>query len=89
MGRTGNRRYRRERAAILKGDVVCWLCGQPIDKALAWPDPMSASADHVLPHADGGSDSRQQMKPAHLGCNSRRGRRDADTVLRRSQTFGR
>lgn len=87
MARTGNRRYRRERAAVLRGDVVCWLCGQPIDKTLAWPDPMSGSADHVQAHHDGGHDGRSNLRPSHLGCNSRRGKRDQGTVLRRSSTF--
>ena len=88
MGRTSHRRYRRNRSAILSGSPVCWLCGQPIDATLAWPDPMSGSADHVQAHDDGGNDSRTNLKPAHLGCNSRRGKRPAATILRRSQTFG-
>ena len=87
MGRTGNRRYRRERAAILKGVVACWICGRPIDKTLRWPDPMSASADHVTAHHDGGDDGRRNLKPSHLGCNSSRGKRAHSKRLRRSASI--
>ena len=84
MGRTSHRRYRRERAAVLAGPIVCWLCGDPIDKSLKWPDPMSASADHQTPWVQGGSDGRANLKPAHLGCNSRRGKRGSGVILKRS-----
>lgn len=87
MGRTSHRRYRRERAAALSGDLTCWLCGQPIDKTLSWPDPMSATADHVVAHHDSGKDNRSNLKAAHLTCNSRRGKRSPSTILRRSQSL--
>ena len=54
---------------------TCQLCGRPIDPEVAWPDPMSASVDHIVPLARGGSHSMINVQSAHLGCNSRKGDR--------------
>lgn len=51
---------------------TCRLCGGPIDPEVAWPDPMSASVDHVVPLALGGAHSMANVQSAHLGCNSRK-----------------
>lgn len=51
----------------------CHLCGDPIDPALKHPDPMSASVDHLIPLSRGGSHSVQNVRPAHLTCNLRKG----------------
>lgn len=51
---------------------VCSLCGQPVDVSLKFPDPMSASVDHVLPISKGGDDTLSNVALAHLGCNSRK-----------------
>lgn len=84
MGRTGNRRYRTIRAAIVKAGGNCCICGKPVDTNLKWPDPLSPSADHKVAYADGGSDSRSNLRIAHLGCNSARGKRDAAPIIKRS-----
>lgn len=78
MSRTSGSAYRRRRRVILSGEPVCGICGQPIDKTLKWPDPMSPSADHVVPHSKGGSDF--QLMPAHLGCNRKRQAKDLGEV---------
>lgn len=54
---------------------VCGLCRKPIDPALTWPDPGSASLDHVLPLAAGGDHTRENTQAAHLVCNVRKGAR--------------
>ena len=51
---------------------VCRLCRLPIDPAVAWPDSMSASVDHVVPLSKGGEHSMTNAQAAHLGCNSRK-----------------
>jgi len=51
----------------------CGLCGEPIDKGIAWPDPMSASLDHVVPISRGGKHSRANAQAAHLTCNVHKG----------------
>lgn len=54
---------------------TCRLCGRPIDPEVAWPDPMSASVDHVVPLSRGGAHSMGNVQSAHLGCNSSKGDR--------------
>lgn len=51
---------------------VCQLCRLGIDPAVAWPDSMSPSVDHVVPLAKGGEHSMANAQAAHLGCNSRK-----------------
>ena len=79
MSRTGNRDYRARRAKLLATADTCWLCGQWIDPALTYPDPMSGSADHVTAVADGGHNLGLLM-PAHVVCNKARGNKPADAV---------
>jgi 5-methylcytosine-specific restriction endonuclease McrA len=76
-------RRARERAALVevfdRREVFerdgwrCGLCGEPIDKGIAWPDPMSASLDHVVPISRGGKHSRANAQAAHLTCNVHKG----------------
>lgn len=53
---------------------VCWICNRGIDPALRHPDRQAGTADHVIPLALGGSDEDDNLRAAHLTCNSRRGR---------------
>ncbi|MBM4517705.1 HNH endonuclease [Rhodococcus hoagii] len=87
MARTGNRRYRTNRARTLEGEPVCCLCGQPIDTALPPSDPMSASAHHVVPYARGGTDDLANLRPAHLDCNKRQGDRVDPVIDRKSRAW--
>ena len=50
----------------------CGLCQAPVDPGLAWPHPMSASVDHILPLSQGGSHTLANVQCAHLSCNSRK-----------------
>lgn len=79
MSRTSDRIYQRKRQALKKPGVVCVVCGQPIDITLAWPDPMSFSADHVEAIALGGH-NRGQLQPTHLVHNQRKGIKELDAV---------
>ena len=80
-GRTG-RPWRRVRARVIRTETHCWICGQPVDKTLVWPDPMSATADHVDPLALGGAErQRGNLRLAHAGCNIRRGTRTPQPVI--------
>lgn len=62
------------RAEIFKRDSwTCGLCFGPVDPALTWPDPASASIDHIVPVSRGGGHTRENVQCAHVGCNSRKG----------------
>jgi 5-methylcytosine-specific restriction endonuclease McrA len=75
-----------EAESVVPADVhardrwTCQLCGLPIDPEVAWPDPMSASVDHIVPLAAGGRHSMINVQSAHLGCNSRKGDRLPDDL---------
>lgn len=71
MSRTKDRTYLKNRKRIRNQDV-CWLCGQWIDPELKSPDPMSWTADHVVPVSKGGH-NHGELRPAHRVCNTRRG----------------
>jgi hypothetical protein len=51
----------------------CHLCRRKVNRALSWPHPRSASIDHLVPVADGGTHDPTNLRLAHLGCNSARG----------------
>lgn len=48
---------------------VCQICELPIVPTVQWPDPGSASLDHVVPISRGGLHSRANAQAAHLHCN--------------------
>jgi hypothetical protein len=56
---------------------TCGLCSTPVDQNLAHPHPMSASLDHVLPLAKGGTHTYTNVQLAHLTCNVSKGARVA------------
>lgn len=51
---------------------TCGICHEAVDPGLAYPEPMSASIDHILPLAKGGSHTRANAQCAHWLCNSRK-----------------
>lgn len=80
-----NRQLNAAAAARAGDDVVCWLCGQPIEM---WrdrkTDPLAYTADHVDPLFTGG-DLLGARLPAHRRCNSRRGALDRHARDRRKR----
>lgn len=56
----------------------CGLCSNPVDRTLSWPEPMSASLDHIEPLSLGGKHARSNVQIAHLACNIAKGNRVAD-----------
>lgn len=67
-----DRKYRVRAKALRKKKLPCWICHREIDYSLDWRDPMAFTADHVKPIARGGH-LYGELRPAHRGCNSRRG----------------
>ena len=73
----GHRAYRRKREVlrrqVARDGLPCWICGEPIDVTLDASDRMSFTADHFEALANGGHLVRNELRPAHRACNSRRG----------------
>lgn len=51
----------------------CYLCDEPIDRALTGRDRMGPTIDHLIPLAEGGEHSYANVAAAHRSCNSRKG----------------
>lgn len=54
---------------------ICGICHQPVDSKLVYPDPMSASLDHIQPLALDGKHRRDNVQCSHLICNLSKGAR--------------
>jgi hypothetical protein len=52
---------------------ICGICGQSVDQLLRYPDPASRSIDHILPSMYGGGEEDENLRIAHLCCNTRDG----------------
>ena len=88
MNKAGKRNRRhRMRSAARSGERVdrayiserdgwtCHICGEPIDRRAIAPHPKSATMDHVVPLALGGTHTRDNVQLAHFLCNSIKGAR--------------
>lgn len=65
-------RISRDEIAV-RDDWTCQLCVIEVDPTLRYPDPLSASLDHVIPIARGGQHVRSNLQLAHLVCNMSKG----------------
>ncbi|GAA2414313.1 hypothetical protein GCM10010404_85540 [Nonomuraea africana] len=55
--------------------TVCHICNEQIDMSLSATNPRSPlapSVDHLVPKANGGTDTLSNLRPAHVRCNSMR-----------------
>lgn len=59
-------------AIFVRDGWRCHLCLKAIDPKLPFPDLMSATIDHLIPVVDGGADAPDNVRAAHMICNSRR-----------------
>ena len=75
MGRANPRsanghRRRQLRARVLAAYDTCAICGQPVDKALRSPHPMSAEVDEIIPVSRGGDPlAWDNVRLTHRRCN--------------------
>ena len=62
--------YIKARKKIFATQSVCAICGRPVNFGLKFPDPWSATVDHIIPVSKGGSPADiANMQLAHLQCN--------------------
>lgn len=65
------RQWRKNLDAIMARDNNrCGICGGHIDIQLKYPHPLSATVDHILPRALGGTHEVENLQPSHAVCNS-------------------
>ena len=68
---TANRAlFEHNRKIVLTSQSICGICGKPVDKSLKFPDPMSATVDHIIPVSKNGDPcSLDNLQLAHRYCN--------------------
>ncbi|MBQ6035761.1 MAG: HNH endonuclease [Lachnospiraceae bacterium] len=84
IDRTGEFRtqFEKNRLIVLRTQEICGICGQPVDKSLKTPHPLSATVDHIIPVSKGGHPSDlANLQIAHRWCN----RWKSDKLLVESQ----
>lgn len=70
--------YRALRSLWRLSNPPCWICGQ-----------LGAdTVDHVVPLSQGGTNSLDNLRPAHRECNSRRGVRNVEEEEREYVRLG-
>lgn len=66
--------FEANRKIILATQSICGICGRPVDKSLKYPDPMSATVDHIIPVSKNGDPvSLDNLQLAHRCCNRAKG----------------
>jgi hypothetical protein len=48
-------------------------CGEPIDRSIKHPDPMSPCIDHIVPLVAGGKHTQENIQWMHFKCNALKG----------------
>ena len=90
MGNRNTATRDRHRAAIAQGKPPCYLCGEPIDYMLKWPDPWCYTVDHIVPIDAGGQDVLSNKAAAHWTHNrAKHARTDGGPIIRRSGSLQR
>ena len=71
---------------IFATQTVCALCGKPVDFTLKYPDPWSATIDHIIPIDKGGHPSDlSNLQLAHFRCNRLKSDRILDDSKKRTR----
>ncbi len=62
--------YKKAKKIIFASQTVCGICGRQVDFSKKFPDPWSATVDHIVPLVKGGDPANlENMQLAHLACN--------------------
>jgi len=71
-----------DRNAIFERDRCrCYLCNEPLQMDKPPHHPLSATVDHVIPLSLGGKHTPENMRAAHMACNSRHYKSQRRAVL--------
>lgn len=71
-----------------RDNCICYLCDKSVDMNLVWPDDGFPSVDHVVALANGGDDTPDNVRLAHLICNIRKGTKTLKEVRDGSEKVG-
>ena len=89
--------YRQKRRSRIKGakadlinhkeiferdNWVCQICKLKVNPKLKYPNPKSASLDHIIPLAEGGTHTKNNVQLTHLECNYNKANKPANDQLR-------
>lgn len=77
-------RYTREGIGERDG-WICGLCDDPIDRARLYPDPRAPSVDHIRHLSNDGTDTLDNVRITHWGCNHERNSFEEMTTLEDAQ----
>ncbi|SLC01563.1 HNH endonuclease [Mycobacteroides abscessus] len=66
---------------------ACYHCGEDIDYDAHHLDDLSFTIDHLKALAKGGTDTLDNIVPAHRGCNRTKSDKDIDELLPGGVTF--
>lgn len=58
-----------DKRIFIRDGWICQICRQKVDKKLKYPNPKSASLDHIIPLSKGGTHTHNNVQLAHLKCN--------------------
>lgn len=62
--------YQKAKKIIFASQSVCGICGRAVNFDKKFPDPWSATLDHIIPVQKGGDPaSLENLQLAHLQCN--------------------
>lgn len=62
--------YQKAKKIIFNSQTNCGICGRPVNFDKKFPDPWSATIDHIIPIQKGGAPaSLENLQLAHLQCN--------------------
>lgn len=62
--------FNKNKNRLLKTQNTCGICGNPVDKQLKAPHPLSPVIDHIMPVSKGGHPSAiENLQLTHWTCN--------------------
>lgn len=77
--------FEKNKKIILKTRNTCGICGQPVDKDLRYPHPLSPVIDHIVPvNKNGHPSDIANLQLAHWQCN----RQKSDKLYADEKTNG-